>query len=226
MTMFCDECGTTLNPDARALGGRGDDSVGSVCTECYSASPLYGEYEDKLRATDGVYHPRKGYAWSIWSDSLVWMDIANEKYEFPEPTGTWHEFSKNNVALTCAGFALESGYKALLLADGRSRYEWNDQKPRPYQQDMPYEHEIRVLHDQLRAERNAALNPAIESIYNGGLEHYFREVDTLINHPDRRYSFLGSRITAGDGAGALLRISAVHDVLMQQVQRVSTALGK
>ena len=217
--MFCDECGTPLNPDARAFVSRGDDYIGSVCTECYSASPLWAEYEDKRLAMDGVYHPRKGYTWSMWSDSQVWMDLAKEKYEFPEPNTTSYEISKNNVALTCAGFALEAGYKALLLADGRSRYEWNDRKPEPFREDMPYTHEIRVLHNRIRNKRKAALNPDIEAIYGGGVEHYLDEIDRHINHPYRRYSFLGARVAGGIGGGYFPRIGAVHEALMRQVER-------
>ena len=148
--------------------------------------------------------------------SRGWMEIATANHEFPEPSASWSEVSKNNIALTCAGIALETAYKAILLADGRSRYKWEAQ---PYHQDMPYTHAVRELHSRLRDDRKAIVDSVIESLYGGGgsaLEWYFKTVDVYVNHPYRKYWFIGASMVGGFSRGTFQMIQTVHHALMDQ----------
>ena len=219
MTLVCGECRTALNPEAKRFMSRNlNTSVGSLCVECYPSSPLCSDYEDKPRARDGVYDPRRGYVWPLLSDSRAWMEIATANYEFPEPSATWSVVSKNNIVLTCAGIALEIAYKAILLADGRSRYKWEAQ---PYHHDMPYKHVIRELHNRLRDDRKAIVDSVIESLYEGSrsaLEWYFETVDVYVNHPYRKYWFIGASTVGGFSRGIFQMIQTVHHALMDQAE--------
>ena len=219
MPLLCSNCGNNLNPEARCYWvSNFNPSMDSICLECCSDSRRFREYWNKLRARDSVHHPRKAFVWTLRSDSMVWMEIAEANYDFHDTT--WHGTSKSNIALTSAGLALETAYKALLLADGRSQYGGEKQ---PFKQDMPYKHSIEELHVRLRKDRKAAIDSAIRSKFRGknrpALESYFRFMDEYVNHTYRKYWFMGASTVGGFAVGLMQTIQTVHQALMEQVEK-------
>ena len=141
------------------------------------------------------------------------MHMAQTHYKRDSLSATWFETSMSNVVITCAAIAVELAYKSLLLTDGRSEYAG---EKRPYESDMPYKHPIRELHDKLRDDRKAALDPIIDSVF-GRRERFFDTMDEHINHTYRRYWFMGSSVVGGSADFYTEAMVAVHQALLKQI---------
>lgn len=125
-------------------------------------------------------HFHDGADAALWhGDSFAWMRVAlredTESARRRERSGRETDHHRLNVALVCAGIAIELMYKVLLIAD---RVDTRvDDRPT---------HDITKLHGQLEVRKSH-----VEGILVGegwsDVEAFLRFMDQHLNHADRKY---------------------------------------